>query len=146
MAAAGIGRTTFYDHFQIKNAAALSALEPLLVALGSAASGRAAPSHIEAMAAHCWERRALLRSLFDSTAARAIQRRLSDIVAGRLAAKGLHGPVPALQAEGIAAAQLAMLRSWVRGEVHCKAGEMAARLIECARIVPERAAERAAEG
>ena len=132
-----MGRATFYDHFQGKEAVMLAALEPLLVSLGSVASGRAAPSHIERMAAHCWERRALFRALLDSSAAKAIQRRLGEIIGQRLAARGLEGPSPAMQATGLAAAQLAMLRSWVGGEVQCTPDEMATLLIECAAIVPD---------
>lgn len=137
VAEAGVGRATFYDHYRGKEAVMLAALEPLLVALGSVASGRAAHSYIEGMTTHCWERRALFRALLDSSAARAIQRRLAEIIGGRLAARGLEGPAPALRATGLAAAQLAMLRSWVGGEVHCTPDEMATLLIECAAIVPD---------
>lgn len=137
VAEAGVGRATFYDHFQGKEAVMLAALEPLLVSLGSVASGRAAPPYIEGVTAHCWERRALFRALLDSSAAKAIQRRLGEIIGQRLAARGLEGPSPALQATGLAAAQLAMLRSWVGGEVKCSADEMAARLLECARMLPD---------
>ena len=137
VAEAGVGRATFYDHYRGKEAVMLAALEPLLVVLGSVVSGRAAHSYIQGMTAHCWERRALFRALLDSSAARAIQRRLAEIIGGRLAARGLEGPAPALRATGLAAAQLAMLRSWVGGEVHCTPDEIATLLIECAAIVPD---------
>ncbi|WP_137681722.1 TetR/AcrR family transcriptional regulator [Aurantiacibacter suaedae] len=137
VAEAGVGRATFYDHYQGKEAVMLAALEPMLVALGSVASGRAALSYIEGMTAHCWERRVLFRALLDSSAARAIQRQLGEIIRARLAAMGLEGSASALQATGLAAAQLAMLRSWVGGEAQCTPEDMAARLIECARMLPD---------
>lgn len=130
---AGVGKSTFYDHFRGKDDVLLTALRPILVALATAASGRAARSYFRSVIEHLWERRAFVRPILDATAASILQRRLADAIAmhggSQFDAKG----VPPF-AIGIAAAQLAMLRCWLAGHGAASVDAMTEQLMACSRL------------
>ncbi|MCP9221695.1 TetR/AcrR family transcriptional regulator [Erythrobacter sp. LQ02-29] len=133
IARAGVGKSTFYEHFRGKDDVLLAAMQPILLALTTAASGRAAHSYIRPMVAHLWERRSIVRPILESTAALPLERRLAEAMA-------THGGRPAggdqtpIQCVGMAAAQLAMLRHWLSGRAVATTEEMTGRLIACSRI------------
>jgi AcrR family transcriptional regulator len=126
IAASGVGRSTFYEHFRGKDEVLLAAMEPLLLTLANAALGRASTAQVQAMLDHVWEQRAFGRVILNSRAALRVQRRLADLIGARLA----DGTVPpAMQAMSAAAGQLAMLRMWLAGEVSCPSDSLAAEMI-----------------
>ncbi len=129
---AGVGRSTFYEHFRGKDDVLLSVMQPVLLALATAASGRAARSHVRSVVGHLWERRSFARPMLDSAAAPILQRRLADAIArhgcGQADADRL------LPAIGMAAAQLAMLRCWLAGHPAASIDAMTDRLIACSRL------------
>lgn len=132
---AGVGKSTFYEHFRSKNDVLLAAMHPVLLALATAASGRAARSYVRSMVAHLWERRSVARPVVDSTAGVILQRCLADTIArhgGR--PEGENTP---LFAVGIAAAQLAMLRHWLAGHATATVDTMTDQIIACAQLQDE---------
>ena len=129
IAAAGVGRSTFYEHFRSKDEVLVAAIEPVLHTLASAALGRASKAQVRAILDHVWEQRAVARMLFEGRTGDRLQRRLATLIAARLPATTT---MPAMAA---AAAQLAMLRSWMRGEVACPAAELAVLMIACGRLL-----------
>jgi AcrR family transcriptional regulator len=129
IAAAGVGRSTFYEHFPGKDAVLVAAVEPILHTLASAALGRATKVQVRAMLDHVWAQRGLARMLFEGRTGDRLQRRLATLIAARLAATAT---MPAVAA---AAAQLAMLRAWIRGEVASPAAELATLMIACGRLL-----------
>lgn len=130
---AGIGKSTFYEHFQGKDDVLLTAMRPILLVLATAASGRAARSYVRPVIEHLWERRSVVRPILESTAASILQRRLADAIAThggrRLGAEGIP-----LFAIGIAASQLAMLRGWLADHVTATVDKMTDQLIACSRL------------
>lgn len=132
LARAGIGKSTFYDHFDGKDDALAAAMRPILLALATAASGRAAHGHVRGIVAHLWERRSAARPIFDSPAARIVERRLAEAIAAH--GTGRRDAPPPLDAVGVAAAQVAMLRAWLTGRAGVTVDAMTDRLIACARL------------
>ena len=135
VAAAGVGRATFYEHFRSKDDILLSAMEPVLLALATAASGRAARSYVRSTISHLWERRSLGRTILNSATGPIVQRRLAAMILTHIARAAPAGTAPSIRATGIAAAQLSMLRSWLIGEASCTAEEMTDRMIDCAKLI-----------
>lgn len=130
---AGVGKSTFYEHFRGKDDVLLTALRPILLALATAASGRAARSYVRSVIEHLWERRSFARPILDSTAASILQRRLADAIAVHGSRQTDVEGIP-LFAIGMAAAQLAMLRCWLAGSVAATIDAMTDELIACSRL------------
>ncbi len=135
VAAAGVGRATFYEHFHSKDDILLAAMEPILLALATAASGRAARPYVHGMIGHLWERRSLGRTILNSSAGPIVQRRLAEIIQPHVERAAPTGMASSIRATGIAAAQIAMLRSWLTGEASSTAEEMTDRMIDCAKLI-----------
>ena len=137
IADAGIGRSTFYEHFRGKDDVLLTAMEPILLPLASAASGRAGQAMLHSMLAHLWDRRAFARIILDSRARPKLCRRLAAMIEARLAIEG-HGPEPlALPAMAASAGQLSILRMWLAGEVSCSVSLMADQLMAFVNLAVE---------
>jgi AcrR family transcriptional regulator len=132
IAAAGVGRSTFYAHFRSKDEVLIAAVEPILHTLAGAALGRASKVQVRMMLDHVWEQRGVARVLLDGRTGARLQRRLAALIEARLDAPA------AMAAMAVAAAQLTMLRLWVGGEVACPAADLALQMITCARLLPER--------
>lgn len=128
---AGVGRSTFYEHFRSKGDVVLEAMQPVLLVLATAASGRAARSYVRAMVCHLWDRRSTGRSILDSITAPVIQRRLATSIRTHVVRQEDSSAVAAI---GVAAAQLAMLRCWLAGQATASIDEMTDRLIACSRL------------
>ena len=84
IAAAGVGRSTFYEHFRSKDEVLLAAMEPLLLPIANAAAGRGAKAHLRAMLDHVWYQRALGKLILDARVAVMLQRKLAAMIEARL--------------------------------------------------------------
>ncbi|RHW17900.1 TetR/AcrR family transcriptional regulator [Sphingomonas gilva] len=133
IAAADIGRATFYEHFPGKEAVLIEVMTPILLPIANAAVGRAGPAMVRATLEHVWERRAVGRAILGGAPANRLQRRLAAMIALRLPDDAGGAPKD-LVAGAIAAAQLAMLRMWIGGEVSCPADILAERIAACGRL------------
>lgn len=122
IAEAGVGRSTFYEHFRNKDDVLVAVIDPLFIPLAEAAAGRGDLWRLQAMLEHLWEQRSLARMLFAPALLDKLQRKLAAMIAARLGE--VDGPT-ALIAAGAAAGQLAMLRQWMMGEVSCPAADLA---------------------
>lgn len=129
IADAGIGRSTFYEHFRGKDDVLVAAMEPILLTLANAIVGRASRRQVRAMLQHLWDRRSLGRIILSSRAAALVQRRLATMIAARLEAPSPDAAPAAMVAMAAAAAQLTMLRMWLGGEAGCSADALARQMI-----------------
>lgn len=131
---AGIGRSTFYEHFSSKDEVLLATFDPVLLPLANAASGRASRAALSMMLEHVWERRALGRIILDSSAAPKLRRRLAAMIEQRLALEHGDSFSLALPAAAAAVGQLTILRMWVAGEVSCKIDDLVHQLMAFAQL------------
>jgi AcrR family transcriptional regulator len=129
VAAAGIGRSTFYEHFRGKDSVLLAAMEPILLTLASAITGRASQSQVRATLKHLWDRRSLGRVILSSRASSLIQRRLAAMIEARLEPLLPAAAPESMVAMAAAAAELALLRMWLAGEAACSADALARQMI-----------------
>jgi AcrR family transcriptional regulator len=58
IAAAGVGRSTFYEHFRSKDDVLVAAMDPILLPLAGAVTGRASPAYLRSALDHVWQQRA----------------------------------------------------------------------------------------
>jgi AcrR family transcriptional regulator len=118
--AAGIGRSTFYEHFRSKDEVLVAVIDPIFAPLADAAAGRGRAAALEVVLVHLWDQRAFGRVLFEPPLLAKLQRKLAGMIEARLAPDvDPDLASPRLVAAGAAAAQLAMLRLWLAGEVSC---------------------------
>lgn len=126
--AAGVGRSTFYEHFRGKDDVLVSVIDPIFIPLAAAATGRGSRASVKAMLEHVWGQRALARVLFEPPLLPKLQRKLAGMIEARMPVAP-DGPPVALFAMGAASGQLAMLRMWLVGEVSCSADMLAEQLV-----------------
>ena len=125
IAEAGVGRSTFYDHYSSADEVLLEALRQPFATLADAAAGQGDPAAMLWLAEHFWENRQRGRDLFDDVRMRErVTRLLAEMIAERLAGVPLRLP-PELAAAQLAEAALAPLRAWVRGEAPAKPAALA---------------------
>ena len=129
VAAAGIGRSTFYEHFRSKDEVLLAAMEPILLTLANAIAERASQPQVRATLRHLWDRRSLGRIILSSQAAVLIQRRLAAMIEARLELPATPAVPASMVAMAAAAAELALLRMWLAGEAACSADALARQMI-----------------
>jgi len=123
IAAAGVGRSTFYEHFRGKDEVLLAATGPILQTLAAAAQ-------VRAMLDHVWKQRSFARRVLDGRTGRKLEARLAAMIAARLE----PGATSALRSAAAAAAQWTMLRLWLAGTIACPSAELASHIKACARL------------
>ena len=117
---AGVGRSTFYDHYSSADALHLEALRRPFAPLADAAAGRGDEAMLAHILAHFWEYRQRARRTFGDRT----QRLLAGMVEERLgdAELAIASPIAARQ---LAASAHAAVQSWLAGDGPCSAGLLA---------------------
>ncbi len=131
---AKVSKSTFYEHFRSKNDVMIVAMQPVVLALATAASGRAARAYVQNAVRHLWERRSIGRLLLGSVTTPLIQRRLAEAIRPHVERERWPADASSVLATGIAAAQLAMLRCWFAGEATFTVEDMTEQLVGCSRL------------
>ena len=132
IAAADVGRSTFYEHFGSKDDILRQSLTAPFGILADTVDASYLQAHLEMIVAHFWENRRLARVIFSGSSRRIVARRLAELIEERLTAQSRSGerdviPVRLIAAH-LAEAQLGLVEAWVTGKTACSA-EMLARAI-----------------
>lgn len=123
LAEAGVARSTFYGHFDGRDAVMIDALEGPLSLLADAAAHGVEDARLVALLEHFREhRRGAVEILAGPLAAR-VRRRLAEIIAARLPAAEKDAAIE------LANQMLAHIRLWLEGETRHSAGRLAALLV-----------------
>lgn len=126
VAEAGIGRSTFYDHFSSADQLRLEAFARPLATLADAAAGKGDPEALERLLDHFWEYRAGARDFLSGRAGDQAQHLLAGLVEQRLDGELLLAP--RLAARQLADAALSPVRAWLLGEASATTAVLAGSL------------------
>ncbi|MBV8370867.1 MAG: TetR/AcrR family transcriptional regulator [Candidatus Eremiobacteraeota bacterium] len=136
---AGVGRSTFYEHFQNKDDVFEQSVAQPLGALAEALFA-VSPDAPRPIAEHMWEQRELGRVVFNGAARLVMERVLARLLAERLEARrraasraSPHTLPSELVSAHLAGGQLALIAAWIGGDAPCDAATVARALHTAAR-------------
>lgn len=136
VAAARVGRSTFYEHYKGADDIHMAALARPFAILADAAAGAGDEARLAALLAHFWENRQRARESFMGPVAGKVSRLLAAMVEERLGEEALAIPAR-LAALQLAEAALAPLRGWVTAEAPCTPEALAAAICRSGRALRE---------
>ena len=130
-AAAGVARSTFYEHFASKEDLLRASMARFFGVIADCISSADQPEPLGSVLAHMWENRRLTDAILSGAPRKIISQSLSEMVEARL--KQFHARAPLtvpyrLAAIHIAEAQLALVENWLRGRAFASVEDMAAAL------------------
>lgn len=126
LAASGVAKSTFYEHFAGKDALLAASLEGPLAVLAGLVDGASTASDVERILEHFHDYGTVVRSLLKGPAFRVVRNELVGRVEARLD-RGLKARMripPRIAASAIADATLSPIVAWLDGEAACTAGEL----------------------
>ncbi|MEQ1818319.1 MAG: TetR/AcrR family transcriptional regulator [Terricaulis sp.] len=138
--AAGVGRSTFYEHYQSKDDVLRHAMSGLLGVLADTITPHYAPERVLSVVVHFWQNRARANALNQPQTRAVITRALASAFEERLALRPGHARIPAkLLAQQLAEAQFGLLWSWLAGQASCSADQIADTLAATTRAIVDAA-------
>jgi len=128
---AGIGRSTFYEHFEDKEDVLRQSVTPVLAALAATVTDTPPPAELTAVVAHFSDNRRLVRAFFEGPPRRLLAHYLAALIEERLiVAEDDVALVPlAMIAAQLADSQLGLLQSWLDDPDRCSAATVTAALV-----------------
>lgn len=136
VAAAKVGRSTFYEHYKGADDIHMAALARPFAVLADAAAGAGDEARLTALLAHFWENRQRARESFMGPMGGKVSRLLAAMVEERLAGEADALAIPLrLAALQLADAALAPVRGWVTAEAPSTAEALAAAICRSGRAL-----------
>lgn len=123
IAEAGVGRSTFYDHYRSAEDIHLQALARPLAMLADAAVGRGDRAQLANLLRHFWDNRARARDTIAGRSGARVDRLIAGLVAERL--DDLYVVPPRLAASQLGALAFAPLKAWLLAAAPCDADALA---------------------
>ncbi|MCW3846079.1 TetR/AcrR family transcriptional regulator [Sphingomonas sp. LB-2] len=138
VAEAGVGRSTFYEHYSSADEVLLESLARPIAALADAGAGKGDPAKVTWLLTHFWENRQRARDMMRGPMNERIVRLLAGMIEERLTARGFAPAIPMkLAAAQLAEAGLAPVRGWVLAEAPCTPDILAASICRCGAAMVE---------
>ena len=126
---AGIGKSTFYEHYKGKDDVLRTLMDGMLGELAAAAVGTIEPAQLRGLVAHFWGNRRLGKAVFGPQMGPAIRRRLAELTRAAIEARqGEPGKGSRARSAYAAAGQVGLLHGWLSGEVSADVDEVVAAL------------------
>lgn len=113
---AGVGRSTFYDHFRGKDDVLRHVMLPILAPLADAAVGVGVAERVQFVLDHLAENRGRAMEMLDGSARKCIEQTLAELVLARLRDRDATADSAerTLEAVRLAGSHVAVLREWLR--------------------------------
>jgi AcrR family transcriptional regulator len=131
---AGVGRSTFYQHFANKEDLLRQSLAPGFEALGESLDEGRDPERLVFWAEAFWTNRRVARVLLSGEVRPFLVRTLATEIQPRLGELSIPTPLAAMQ---IAEAQLGLVHAWMTGRTPCAASDIAEALAVTSRAMAE---------
>lgn len=129
VARAGVGRSTFYEHFSNKADLLAESFQAPFAPLADLLSGRASAPHAAAFLAHVADNRQMIARLVDGALLRRTQDVLARMVEVRFSAKpGMGSARRAIVAAQLSAGAIAAVRTWLGRGCDLDAADVAGHL------------------
>lgn len=132
---AGVGRSTFYEHYASADDIHQQALAVPMTLLAEAVLGLKTEERLSFLLAHFWENRDRARSTLSGMEGEKVEKLLVSILESRLSTGPGCRESRKVAAIELAVVPLALVRAWLNGTVQCTGKQMARHISEASTAI-----------